>query len=106
MRDLFPAFRRTKEGQRVLLTLAVSQVTLIQNNQYTKVAQFWVAYFLFPFTLKKQRWLLISYKIVSLSSLPRAEGVTVRLRPFPSLRDGELQWEGRSHHFAGIGTTK
>ena len=35
---LFPALRGTKEGQHVLLGLALSQVTLIQNNQYAKVA--------------------------------------------------------------------
>ena len=43
MRNLFPAFRRTKKGQRVLLALAISQVTLIQNNQYVKVVYFGVA---------------------------------------------------------------
>ena len=41
---LFPDFRGTKEGQSVLLALAVSQVTLIQNNQCAKVAYFRVAY--------------------------------------------------------------
>ena len=43
MRNLFPAFRRTKKGQCVLLALAISQVTLIQNNQYVKVVYFGVA---------------------------------------------------------------
>ena len=31
---LFSALRGTKEGQLVLLGLAFSQITLIQNNQY------------------------------------------------------------------------
>lgn len=31
---LFSALRGTKEGQGVLLGLAFSQITLIQNNQY------------------------------------------------------------------------
>ena len=44
MGGLFPAFRVTKEGQSVLLALAASQVTLIQNNQYAKLAYFGVAY--------------------------------------------------------------
>ena len=44
MGALFPGFRGTKEGQSVLLALAVSQVTLIQNNQYAKVSYFGMAY--------------------------------------------------------------
>ena len=35
--ELSPVFRGKKEGQSVFLSLAVSQVTLIQNNQYAKV---------------------------------------------------------------------
>ena len=34
---LFPAFRGTKEGQSNLFAPAVSQVTLIQNDQYAEV---------------------------------------------------------------------
>jgi len=34
MRDLFPAFRETKEDQNVHLALTVSRVTLIQNDYY------------------------------------------------------------------------
>ena len=37
MTDLFPAFRGTEKGQRVLLKLAVSQVTIDQNNQYATI---------------------------------------------------------------------
>lgn len=37
MEYLFLAFRETKEGQSVLAP-AVSQATLIRNNQYAKVA--------------------------------------------------------------------
>ena len=49
MGDLFPAFRGT-EGQRVLLELAVSQVTLTQTNQYVTVEYFgWQ--FLVPYKL-------------------------------------------------------
>lgn len=33
---LFLAFRGTREGQSVLLALAVSQITLIQNNKMPK----------------------------------------------------------------------
>ena len=44
MGDLSPAFRRTKESKSVLLVLAVSQVPLIQNNQYAKVVYFGVTY--------------------------------------------------------------
>lgn len=36
MRDLFPAFRGTEKSQSVL-KLAVSQVTVVQNNQYATV---------------------------------------------------------------------
>ena len=43
MGDLFSAFKGTEEGQSVLLAQAVSQVTLILNNQYAKVAYFEVA---------------------------------------------------------------
>ena len=35
--NLVPAFRGTEEGQSVL-ALAISQVTLIRNTQYAKVA--------------------------------------------------------------------
>ena len=38
MGALFPAFRGTKEGQSVLLAMAVFQVSLILNNEYAKVA--------------------------------------------------------------------
>ena len=43
MGALFPTFRGTKEGQSVILVLAVSQVTLIQNNQYATLAYIGVA---------------------------------------------------------------
>lgn len=36
MEALFLAFRGTKEGESVLLALAVSQITLIQNNTMLK----------------------------------------------------------------------
>lgn len=42
--EFISGFRETKEGQCVLLAPAVSQVTLIQNNQYAKVASFGMAY--------------------------------------------------------------
>lgn len=45
MRDLFPAFRETKEDQSDLAP-AVSQVTLIHNNQYVNI---WGAHILLPF---------------------------------------------------------
>lgn len=38
---LFPTFRRTKDGQHVFSAPTVSQVTLIQNDQYTKNGIFW-----------------------------------------------------------------
>lgn len=41
MEYLFPAFRRTKDGQHVFSEPTVSQVTLIQNDQYTKNGIFW-----------------------------------------------------------------
>ena len=41
MGDLFPAFRgQREESQNALFTLAASQVTLIQDNQYAIVAYF------------------------------------------------------------------
>lgn len=43
MGDLFPAFREMKNGQSVLLILAVPHITLIQNNPYVKVAYFQAA---------------------------------------------------------------
>ena len=42
MVGLFPAFRGTEKGQGFLLTLAASQVTSIQNNQYAIVTYFGV----------------------------------------------------------------
>ena len=42
--DLFPAFMGTKERQSILLALAVSQVTRIQNHQHAQVAHCGVAY--------------------------------------------------------------
>ena len=44
MGDLFSAFRGTKGDQSVLFAPAISQLTLIQNNQYAKVAYFGMAY--------------------------------------------------------------
>ena len=40
MGALSPAFRGAKEGQFVLHGLAVSRVTLIQNNHYVTLAYF------------------------------------------------------------------
>ena len=44
MGDPSSVFRGTEEGQRVLFALAVTQVALIQNNQYAKVAYFGVTF--------------------------------------------------------------
>ena len=44
MEDLLAAFKGIKENQNVLLAPAISQVNLIQNNQYAKMAYFGVAY--------------------------------------------------------------
>lgn len=41
---LCSAFRQEWGEQRVFLAPAVSQLLLAQNNRYTKVAYFWVAY--------------------------------------------------------------
>ena len=44
MGELFPAFKKDREEEvQSVLTSAVSQVTLIQNNQYATVACFGVA---------------------------------------------------------------
>lgn len=40
VRDLFPEFEKTGEGQGALLKLADCQVTLIQSNQYVVVEYF------------------------------------------------------------------
>ena len=56
MEDLYPAFRETKVAQSVL-ALAVSQVPLIQTNQYAKVAYFGVLPFRVFCSCKKERGL-------------------------------------------------
>lgn len=42
--NLYPPLRETKESKSVLLTLAISQVPLIQNYQYAKAGYFGAAY--------------------------------------------------------------
>lgn len=44
MEDLSPAFRGMKEAESVLLAPALSQVTVIQNNQHAKVVCLGIAY--------------------------------------------------------------
>lgn len=53
-RDLTPAYRGTEDGYSVPLILAVSQLTLIQNNQYSKVPYFSVAYSASPSGLRRE----------------------------------------------------
>lgn len=43
-RDLLPVCRETKKGQRIPFALGVSQIPLIQKNQYVRVAYFRVTY--------------------------------------------------------------
>ena len=56
MGDSFPVFRKTKEDQSVFLVPAVPKVTLIQYNQYAKVAYFGQhILLLFPQDLETER---------------------------------------------------
>lgn len=60
MQDLFPAFKERQEGQSALPALAVSQVTLIQNDQYVKMSYFG-SYILLFFTV--YMWIYDAYII-------------------------------------------
>lgn len=40
VKDLFPEFKKTREGQGALLRLADCQVTLIQSDQYVAIEYF------------------------------------------------------------------